>query len=239
MSWRYTNRPRGRNVLLIGGSVPHVWEKDDPSSAEDELDVRVEEAVMALARAVFIRGGQLAFLHNELLTPLLLEIFRDYWAQPGAENLESREPADSRTAPLLILSEDEHRAELSGYSYVVGRYAAMEDASQVYDREFFRAVCIGGDHRAQRIGENVKAERLVAIPSTGGAAIELTRRDWQNPEASMFETIEGMQNEMKFSPLEDQAQSESGIEPWPDFRYAVYPLLMAQILDSQPIPSLG
>lgn len=245
MNWSYTNRLHGQSVLLIGGSVPEVWDRDNRDfeiEVEDELDLRVEEAVMALARAVFIRGGQLALVHSELLTPLVLEVFRDYWVPPAPEtNSQEREPVDSHTAPLLILAEDEHRAELVDYRYAVGRYAAVQGVSLLDRRGFFRSICIGGDDRAQRIAESVKAERRVVIASTGGAAFELTRRDWENPEAAMLASITRMRREIKSSPPEDQrrGEREPGNESWPDFRYAVYPLLMAEILDSQPIPSFG
>jgi hypothetical protein len=53
--------------------------------AEDEWEMRTEEAVNALARAVFLRGGQFAFRHHTLLTPFVFEILRDYWTPPPAE----------------------------------------------------------------------------------------------------------------------------------------------------------
>ena len=81
----------------------------------------------ALARAVFLRRGQLAFRHHALLTSLVLEVVRDYWTPPAAEPAGGElRPApengsDSEdTAPVMILA-IRRRAGICPYTPVQSR----------------------------------------------------------------------------------------------------------------------
>ena len=76
---------------------------------------------------------------------------------------------------------------------------------------------------------------LFAIASTGGIASQLIagafaqQRRWFDPEPHLASEI----GHIYFEPPPFVGTGETtGIEGAPDFRYALYPLLMAQILDS-------
>src|ERR1700694_4963930 len=99
--------PSEKIVLLLGGSLGSPSEqlppeeKDFDIASDDELDVRIEEAILALTRAVFSRGWRLGFRHDPVVTPLALEVALDYWqALPG----EGSGRGDRRFTgtPLLI-----------------------------------------------------------------------------------------------------------------------------------------
>ena len=69
----------GRTVFLVGGVAPESDYSPERGEreilADDEWEIRTEEAVNALARAVFLRGGQLAFRHHALLTSSIKQQF--------------------------------------------------------------------------------------------------------------------------------------------------------------------
>jgi hypothetical protein len=247
----------GRTVFLVGGVAPETdypaEARDREILAEDEWEIRTEEAVNALARAVFLRGGQLAFRHHALLTPFVLEIARDYATPPPAEPLgiEPRSTPERRmdgedTAPVMILAAASQRRELSRYSRANPLNAAIRPPAFLRTRSLFRAVCIGGttsEALSDRDQIDLREVPSFAIVSTGGIASELAvgefpfgrRNRWADAE-QRFASDLGV---IRFTPppgfrrtAETPGFEARGFETPPDFRYAIYPLLMAEILDS-------
>lgn len=245
----------GGTVLLVGGVAPETVSSPETNGreilAEDEWEIRTEEAVIALARAVFLRGGQLAFRHHALLTPFVLEIARDYAIPPPAEPAvtQSQFAPDSRmdgedTAPVMILADRRMRGELSRHARSIALYAAIRPPTFLSQRSLFRAVCIGGTEEALGDGDRLDLREVpsFAIMSTGGIASELASRElrfgrqnrWSDAEQqfgsdigrSYFTLPEAFRRTIERNVVEPP-----GTEMPPDFRYAIYPLLMAEILD--------
>lgn len=246
----------GRTVLLVGGVAPETAFLPETLGrevlAEDEWDIRTEEAVNALARAVFLRGGQFAFRHHALLTPFVLEIARDYAIPPPAEpavihrSTTLERPTNGEdTAPVMILADASLRRELSRHSRSITLNAAIRPPAFLNRRSLFRAVCIGGTGEALKDGDQVDLREVpsFAIVSTGGIASEMHARELQfgrqNHWADAEQRFASEFGRTHFTPpaafrrtAETPHFEAPGIETPPDFRYAIYPLLMAEILDS-------
>lgn len=180
---------RGRTVLLVGGPVSaeartHTDQTVTP--LDDEADVRVEEAVMTLARGVFGRGGRLLAPEHPLLTPLLLEIVFEYWeALPGEESSESRDQRRFLDAPLLLYKGSRPQDGLDDVAGGVERAARVGcvrfvDGKELDSLRIALVVCVGGSGELTdelgsvgQVWRDVRyTERpaVYVIPTTGGAA---------------------------------------------------------------------
>jgi hypothetical protein len=243
---------RGRTVLLLGGQVDETRSEDVGFDVlgSDEADVRIEEAVIALARAVFARGGQLALCDEQVLTPLALELVLDYWQSlPGEEvGVDNRRFTG---APLLILN-SEHTGYFEDVQHAIqiGCANTATFSSQI-ETPPDRIVCIGGrlDVVEQVNRFNLPNSRQVpvfSIPSTGGAASRFENTvSIHNPEEAIVKAILSRQDAMRFEPPPDVRTTQqfggdrhldwesSSFEPdrIPQFRYSLYPLIMNVILD--------
>jgi hypothetical protein len=241
---------RGRTVLLLGGQVEESPQDDEffDVIAPDEADVRVEEAIIALARAVFARGGQLAFRDDPLVTPLALELVLEYWQSlPGEET--GREDRRFTAAPLLILDgersvyhDDVERAIHIGYATNGAFGSQLESPPD-------RVVCIGGGlDLIERVNQfsrpNTRNIPVFSIPSAGGAASQLQRiLGVRNPEEVVYQIVRSRTDAMRFAPpeLEPNEPTRGEHRDWetssfeperiPQFRYSIYPLIMNAILD--------
>jgi len=248
---------RGRTVLLLGGQVEESPQEDEflDLVAPDEADVRVEEAIIALSRAVFARGGQLAFRDDSLVTPLLLELVLEYWQSLPGEEIGG-ENRRFIAAPLLIL--DTHPSEHHGdveHAIHVGYATSAAFTSQI-ESPPDRIVCIGGrlDYLEQvnRFNRpNARTVPVFSIPSTGGAASQLRSIPGiRNPEEIVSQIVRSRQDVIRFEPPELEQNEpirgerhrweSSPFEPErvPQFRYSLYPLIMNAILDPdfEPLP---
>lgn len=242
---------KGHTVLVLGGSHESDEFKtvtEQGFESDDEQDIRVEEAAMAVARAVFARGGRLAFHDDPVFTPLFIEIARDYWEPPPAEERGKQESQRFAEAPLVILSPQPRASGFEGIRFAVeAGYVEMLSDFRLEESAKLTIV-IGG---AGAVSENIdrlsrarnKAPRIVCFPSTGGAASAAERYGVRDAEAiaekTQFETI-------RFEPPEgflgtdvergrDKARESFEPEPerLPDFRYAIYPLVIAVLLDEE------
>jgi hypothetical protein len=243
---------RGRTVLLLGGQVDETRSEDVGFDVlgSDEADVRIEEAVIALARAVFARGGQLALRDEPILTPLALELVLDYWQSLPGEEVGG----DDRRftgAPLLIL-DSEHSDYLEDVQHAIQIGCANTGTfgSQI-ETPPDRIVCIGGGlavvEQVNRFNlPNSRRVPVFTIPSTGGAAGTFENTvNIRNPEQAIVKTILSRQDAMRFEPPPDVRTTQqfggdrhldwesSSFEPErvPQFRYSLYPLIVNFILD--------
>jgi hypothetical protein len=238
-------------VLLVGGSVrtpkdeSALDDKDFDVLSTDELDIRMEEAVLALSVAIFSRGWRLGFRHDPVITPLALEIVLDYWQPPPGEE---RVPERRRTAtPLVIFgSELNHDdREQMDYALQIGCVSLLHENEINYET-LSRVVCVGGTIETQKqvsfIREKNPQVPIFTIPSTGGAAQGLVDTlGIANPEPNIVREIVGRRAEVRFEAPESERISDSekrffaqGFEHEriPQFRYALYPILMDMILES-------
>jgi hypothetical protein len=176
---------RGQTILLVGGPVL-AEERKEIDWPDDEPDVRVEEAVLALARGVFGRGGRILAREHPLVTPLLVEAAFEYWeALPGEESPEAREQRRFLDAPLLVYSAPrapDHEEDVADDIERAARIGCLRyiDDQQLENLPIALVICIGGlgdlgdelepFSRAWRDVRNRRQPPVYVIPSTGGAA---------------------------------------------------------------------
>jgi hypothetical protein len=240
----------GQIVLLVGGAVDAL--KDQGLSDEhdfdvvstDELDIRIEEAALALSGAVFSRGWRLGFRHNPIFTPLALEVVIDYWQPlPGEESGSER----GRATPLLIFGNtfDVDDREQTEQALHIGCASLLPEEELNYET-LSRVVCVGGTREVEKqiglISEKIPQVPIFTIPSTGGAAQAIVDRPGiTNAEPNIVREIVARRLEARFEPPHSDEVSDSDKrlfakslehERIPRFRYAIYPILMDMILES-------
>jgi hypothetical protein len=233
-------------VLLLGGALDEDHDFRLPAEergfglesnlviqSEDEIDIRIEEAVISLCRACFTRGVPLVFKHDPVVTPLALELARSYWQPlPGEQSVENA----PRSQLIHVwqgeaVAEDQEileRAEGTGY-------AKMLTSWDLTATNIWRVVCIGGGRVSQNDVKQLVRTRhpsVFAIASTGVLAEALQGHEnilrW---EQNFWEGI-ARQN-VYFRPPETPATLVEPPATTPLFRYSLYPLLMDIILDEE------
>jgi len=236
-------------VLLVGGSIPEskaeplLEDRDFAVLSTDELDIRIEEAVISLSAAIFARKWRLAFRHDPIFTPLAIEAVLDYW-----EPLAGEEPNPERhrvATPLLIFGPElDHDREQMEHAVKIGCLSVMKEADINYGM-FSRVVCVGGamdtENQIRMIREQSPQVPIFTIPSTGGAAHALADLSGiANAELRIVREIVERRSAVKFAPPEQTRLPESEKrldlqslerETIPQFRYALYPTLMDFILE--------
>lgn len=245
--------PSEQIVLLLGGSLgssdelPETADRDFGFASDDELDVRIEEATVALIRAVLSRGWRVVFRHDPVVTPLAIEVALDYWQSlPGEQS--GRDERRFTSAPLLIFGPelDQEDREVINYAIHIGCAIFFPEADVNY-QPISRVVCVGGTTDVEKFVGSLQSRvsniPIFTIPSTGGAAQILSNRSGvANPERAVVAEILSRRDKMKFEPPQAEKPSETnrgfpetGFEPEriPQFRYALYPLLMNVILESE------
>jgi hypothetical protein len=248
----------GQTVLLLGGALSESYDQPVKEEgfeivSEDEYDVRLEEAVMSLVRAVLVRGGRLAFPDDPIVTPLAIEIGMEYWQSlPGEELGAGKEEHDPKGTPLLIIdSESEHKSrERFDFALKIG-CAKVVSEEVVGSVPISRVVCIGGARSVREmLNRFSKGWRepvpVYAIPSTGGTAKDLVEtNEARDAEGQIADAIVARRRGLYFRPPEREESDREGREPKsffehpmseeehvPEFRYALYPLVMSFLLDS-------
>jgi hypothetical protein len=238
-------------VLLVGSSIrvskdeSKLDDRDFDVLSTDELDVRIEEAVLALSEAVLSRNWRLGFRHDPVFTPLALEVVLDYWqALPGEEADPERRQV---TTPLVIFGSelDHDDREQIEYAVRIGCISLLRESEIDYET-LSRVVCVGGTVETQKqiaiIREQGPQIPIFTIPSTGGAAQALADTPGiTNPELRIVREIVERRSALKFEPPEPAQISDRekrfiaqplDHETIPQFRYALYPILMDMILES-------
>jgi hypothetical protein len=230
---------RGNTVVLLGGAIDegHPVELDEIGEIHDDPIIRQEEAVIALARAVFARGGRLALRYDLSFTPLVIQVANEYLAPALAEGFQERFPA-----PVLIFGGPEEW-ELSWHDYLQRTgFSTMSDVHQLFDLRPSHVFYVGGGPETgddlEHFRQAPNGARVVVFPSTGGraAAVVQEARDYDF-EGRIWNTAAARRSEQRFSPpgnarqenvLDDRAGREI-----PEFRASIYPLLVALALDDE------
>jgi hypothetical protein len=244
-------KPSPENVvLLLGGSLddtlnppqaPNVefaLDMDLPISSEDEADIRIEEAILSLARACFARRVPLMFRDDPMVTPLVLEVALAYGTPPPAEVNDTGRDA----ALVWILANEQERVDSTAIEHRerFGMAQLMESWS-LTQMPFSRAVCIGGGSMAREDIEEVLRRnargRVFAIPSTGGTANSFYGREGvQDPEGLLLDRLRPLRMNTRFNAPDFVGQQEEFAGQAPLFCYSLYPLLMDSILGEELFP---
>src|SRR5947209_9716785 len=85
-----SSRLHGRSIFL-SASVPTI-ERRDEYERIPEAPIQIEEAVMCVARAIFIEGGTLVFGAHPSISPLLARVIQHYYVPPPAEATDRERP---------------------------------------------------------------------------------------------------------------------------------------------------
>ena len=210
-----------QTILLLGGKLDDHNEdgthKDEHFRAQsnDEADIRIEEAILGLARGIFMRGWRLAFQHDAVLTPLVIEVAMEFWQSlPGEEKgLEVRRFSSE---PVVMfggqLAKEEH--EIIEYAVQIGCVKFVPE-SHLTEIPISRVVCIGGSGKAGEyidwLNDREEKPPVYTIPSTGGAAQALSHREGVSDlERGIAEAVVSQRQKMHFDP---QSQCLPGTFP--------------------------
>jgi hypothetical protein len=250
LSWR------GRTVLVLGGSTEGYegLEKDGRFEflSEDEYDIRIEEAGLALTRAVLARGGRVVFRDDPVFTPLFIEVALEYWeALPAEEAPADRERRRFVIAPLVMIAMHEngvgYASDALDWASKVGCLETVSDRV-IAERDADLVVLIGGSKAASEDFDRLANSRLrgapvVALPSTGGVARAVVEQsNVRDAEAAILERANSGTSRFEPPPefvpratreSDPEAREQIAAEPErvPEFRYALYPLVIATLLD--------
>jgi hypothetical protein len=208
-----------------GESVEGEVNEDYVLSREQEA-VSIDEAIVSLARAVFSESGTMVFEDHPLLTPLLEDIALEYWQVPQLEarRKESRELSNPR---LLVVGHP--RSEENWFT----RIPALMNYTPEIPAEFDAIVFIANQVQDFQRWNNRRTPRKYVIPSTGGMAREVgSAQEFVNLDEELWGVIQGRRSEIRFESRSKENDTR-GVpqEEVPEFRYAVYPLLMRRIVE--------
>jgi hypothetical protein len=222
---RVGNRLRRASIVVTGGPPATTIDDAERSDAriveDDDAAAAVDEAVIALARAVLVEGGTLAVRDDGYLAPLVAQIAAEYWEPAAVERPEVALP--DRQAPVLIYG------DVSPFSEAAFRspYIAFEHDSDTAIRPAAVVLVGGGGPEREAFSfwrERVESGLHFVVPGTGGAAAE-----FEDPrEASLLAELRG--------PRERRGRrSEPGLDLHDhderQLAFSHYPLLMRQIVD--------
>lgn len=215
-------RLQGAVVVLIASPPDSpIDERELPESAiieNDDAEAAVDEAAIALARAVLAEGGTLAVKGDAYAAPLVAQIASEYWAPPPIETAEAIPPP-----AVLIYGGDSAFSELVGRAPMVS--PALADAIAPA-----AVVLVGGGAEELRESsgwrERMRSGLFFAIPSSGGAAA-----DSESPlERNLVRRLNGLRRERQM-PETPERSDEPQEEDSRQFAFSHYPLLMRQIVD--------
>jgi hypothetical protein len=176
-------RLEGQTIMLAAG-VP-----DDKFGSEQKAPIDtwdIDQAVTALARAVFAEGGKLVVEGDPSLTLLLAMVAGEYQAQRFAEGSG---PDEGDFAPSVRIYRNGSRSEREGENEdLLERFHLVDFASNTggdivggfgpIEREGPVAlICIGGGrdvmNQARRFADTAFRRPIFALKTTGGAAAQL------------------------------------------------------------------
>lgn len=229
----------GRTVFLLGGAVEDEEFTADPGydSAIDEQNLRIEEAVASIVRAVLARGARLGLVDDSVFTPLALQICNEYWEPAPAEGTPAHSEDD--LAPILIFGQIPALPDEAASWYQQGVNAGMVQyvsPYQQFSQPAALAICVGGVSNLDNIvGSFLKRNLPVfTLPSTGGAARQIAHeRNVVDVETKLLAEIarrRGSGSDVSEAPERGVTVEE---ERMPEFVYSAYPLLISIILDGQ------
>jgi hypothetical protein len=75
--------------VLLSASIP-TPERRDEYARIFEAPIRIEEAIVCIARAIFIEGGTLVFGGHPSISPLIARVIEHYYLPAPAEDIQGR-----------------------------------------------------------------------------------------------------------------------------------------------------
>lgn len=84
--------------IFLSASVPSP-ERRDEYERIPEASLRIEEAVVSVARAIFMEGGTLVFGAHPSISPLVARVVGNYYLPAPAEVIHRQASADERQEP--------------------------------------------------------------------------------------------------------------------------------------------
>jgi len=251
------NTTFSRTILLLGGSLgssdDHGMHEDErfPSTAEDEADLRIEEAVVALVRGCLTRSCRLAMVNDPVLTPLVIEVALEYWESlPGEERGFERRRFSG--APIIVFGNDfdKEASEVLGYYAQIGCIQLFREFALI-ETAIDRIVYIGGSIGSMDLLGTVQRQSGRQIPvypiaSTGGVARRLYQTgEVVDLEGRIVNRIADLQRQTQFDPPHVESSREffeseqrfkdpkAERDAIPQFQAALYPLIVSEILDEE------
>ena len=248
-----------RTILLLGGALASedgnlAEDVGFQSPTEDEADLRVEEAVVALVRGCLTGNCRLAMWNDPVLTPLVIVVALEYWESlPGEErHLDDQRRFSAAPVVLFGSESDEEEGKVLGYYDRIGCVQLLREFDP-NETPIDRIVLIGGsDIDVSRLGTvRARSERripLYPISSTGGFARRSDESGYEpddvvDLEGQIADRIAGRQSQAHFAlprpepsrgPFEgEQRFSEPEREEAPQFQAALYPLIVSRILGEE------
>ena len=219
---RVPSRLQGAVVVLIASPPETAIEEREPHEStiieDDDAEAAVDEAAIALARAVLAEGGTLAVRGDAYAAPLVAQIASEYWAPPPIETAEAIPPP-----AVLIYGGESAFAELVSRAPMVAPGSADVLAPAA-------VVLVGGGgeelREATNWRERTRSGLFFAIASSGGAAA-----DFESPlERNLVGRLNGLRRELQ-RPERPERGEEQQEEDSRQFVFSHYPLLMRQIVD--------
>jgi len=215
---------RGAVVVLIASPPDTGIQETVLSDAQivdnDDAEAAIDEAALALARAVLAEGGTLAVRGNAYAAPLVAYIAAEYWSPAPIENVQIADTV--RTATVLVYGDESSFLELVLRSPV----AARREMSAIAP---VAVVLLGGGaserEEANYWQEKMRSELFFPISGTGGAAAESDSR-----ERYLTDLLRKLREELR-NPERGEQRVEFRDEDSRQFGFSHYPLLMRQIVD--------
>jgi hypothetical protein len=186
-------RLEGQTIMLATG-IPDDSIGGDQKAPLGTWDI--DQAVTALARAVFAEGGKLVVEGDPSLTLLLAMVAGEYQAQRFAEGSG---PGEGDPAPSVRVYRNRSRSEREGENEdLLERFHLVDFASDMggdmvggfgpIERESPVAlICIGGGrevmNQARRFADTAFRRPIFVLKTTGGAAAQLASDPFVAAEA--------------------------------------------------------
>ena len=226
----------GFTILL---SAEYPLESRAGEYEEPDLHIRVDEAMLGLARATFASGGRLVYGGEAEVALFLADVASEYTRPLPAEGqgLSSEGPAENRPALFRAylfspgLEEQLSLMEQAGFAQV---HRAGDDTREVAER-MIRSnrpgalVCIGG------VGDPFFVEGIFrelqpgspvyALETTGGAARDLAEQQRENLRVPDREILR------RLDQLEDEEYAGEDQRTFPELAIPPYPVIMQQIVE--------
>jgi hypothetical protein len=245
-----------RSGLLRGKSVFMSASVPSPKSEEiyrriPNAQVEIEDAVVSLARAVFVEGGRLVFGGHPSISPLVAMVAGEYVAVESAERSIERPPA-----PVVIHQLDVYRPEVPdatqtmerlGQAAIIWHHAdptethrhwdesavayprslAQMRREMLADRAIVAMVCIGGmegvEDEARLFLQTRPGHPIYLLARTGGATAVLASQFGRARHIRVIddELLDDLRPRLRIN------QEELVDAP---LRFTPYPLIMQRIV---------
>ena len=225
--------------ILLWAEVPSLDQDENHSS---DLHIRVEEAIISLARAAFAEEGRLVYYGSLSISLLLATVSAEY-VQPLTEEdqyYQTEQAGEQRQPPLILfvsipsanevkLLDELRLVERAGYAAILwstGREYSIDRV--IRETQPNALVCIGGSENTLDVINSFRKLRSrlpIVIETTGGAAQKVARtrpNDVRIFDRKILQLLSGQKTRQTGQRFFPEVQWK-GIPP--------YPVIMQQIVE--------